>query len=83
MAEKMTKKPAGRPGNVNKSNTIRSVLFTFILICFGALLIANMNYGGIQKTEVPISEVIQRANDPNGNIAKITVTGCCNILLKW
>ena len=71
----MTKKPAGRPGNVNKSNTIRSVLFTFILICFGALLIANMNYGGIQKTEVPISEVIQRANDPNGNIAKITVTG--------
>ncbi|RYC75110.1 ATP-dependent zinc metalloprotease FtsH [Candidatus Nanosyncoccus alces] len=75
MAEKMTKKPAGRPGNMNKSNTIRSVLFTFILICFGALLIANMNYGGIQKTEVPISEVIQRANDPNGNIAKITVTG--------
>ena len=71
----MTKKPAGRPGNMNKSNTIRSVLFTFILICFGALLIANMNYGGIQKTEVPISEVIQRANDPNGNIAKITVTG--------
>jgi len=75
VAEKMTKKPAGRPGNMNKSNTIRSVLFTFILICFGALLIANMNYGGIQKTEVPISEVIQRANDPNGNIAKITVTG--------
>ncbi|MBQ2643797.1 ATP-dependent zinc metalloprotease FtsH [Candidatus Saccharibacteria bacterium] len=71
----MTKKPAGRPGNMNKSNTIRSVLFTFILICFGALLIANMNYGGIQKTDVPISEVIQRANDPNGNIAKITVTG--------
>ena len=34
-----------------------------------------VNYGGAQKTEVPISEVIQRANDPEGNIAKITVTG--------
>ena len=74
MAQKMTKKPVGRPSN-NKSNTIRSVLFTFILICFGAMLIANMNYGEANKTEVPISEVIQRANDPEGNITKITVTG--------
>ena len=74
MAQKMTKKPVGRPNN-NKSNTVRSILFTFILICFGAMLVANMNYGEAQKTEVPISEVIQRANDPEGNIAKITVTG--------
>ncbi len=74
MAQKMTKKPAGRPSN-NKSNTARSILFTFVLICFGAMLIANMNYGEVNKTEVPISEVIQRANDPEGDIAKITVTG--------
>ena len=74
MAQKMTKKPAARPSN-NKSNTVRSVLFTFVLICFGAMLIANMNYGEVNKTEVPISEVIQRANDPEGDIAKITVTG--------
>lgn len=73
MAEKMTKKPLGRANN--KSNTVRSILFTFILICLGAMLLANMNYGEVEKTEVPISEVIQRANDPNGNIAKITVTG--------
>ena len=72
----MKKKPAGRPNNMtNKSNTIRSVLFTFLVICFAAFLIANMNQGNTQKTEVPISEVIQRANDPEGNIAKITVTG--------
>ena len=69
----MTKKPLGRANN--KSNTVRSILFTFILICLGAMLLANMNYGEVEKTEVPISEVIQRANDPNGNIAKITVTG--------
>ncbi|MDO4526653.1 MAG: hypothetical protein Q4B87_01015 [Candidatus Saccharibacteria bacterium] len=29
----------------------------------------------VAKTEVPISEVITRANDPNGDISKITVTG--------
>ena len=76
MVNNVPKKTAGRSNNnSNKSNTIRSVLFTFILICFGAFLIANMNYEDAQKTEVPISEVIQRANDPEGNIAKITVTG--------
>ena len=72
----MTRKPTKRPNkNANTSNMIRSVLFTFILICLGAFLFTSMNYDNIQKTEVPISEVIQRANDPEGNIAKITVTG--------
>lgn len=72
----MTKKPTGRTNaNNNCSNAIRSVLFTFILICLGVYLVTSLNYGSMQKTEVPISEVIQRANDPEGNIAKITVTG--------
>ena len=78
MAEKMLNNTTGRPSgnNINKSNMIRTVLFSFVLVCFGAFLLANMNYGGVsQKTEVPISEVITRANDPNGNIAKITVMG--------
>ena len=74
MAENISKKPTNRNGK-NASNTVRSVLFTFILICFGAFLIANMNYGNVEKKEVPISEVITRANDPEGNIAKITVVG--------
>lgn len=72
----MSKKPVGHPNsNMNRSNAVRSVLFTFILICLGVFFITNMNYNGAQKVEVPISEVIQRANDPDGNIAKITVTG--------
>lgn len=71
----MTNKTVGRPGANNKSNTVRSILFTFLLICFGAFLFANMSQSAIEKTEVPISEVIQRANDPQGNIKKITVTG--------
>ncbi len=75
MAENIQKKPVGRNNGNSASNTARSILFIFILICFGTLIIANMNYGENSKTEVPISEVIQRANDPEGDIAKISVTG--------
>ncbi len=75
MAGNMTSNAKGKPSVNNKSNTVRSILFTFVLVCFGVFLVANMNYGGIEKKEIPISEVIARANDPKGNIAKITVTG--------
>jgi cell division protease FtsH len=61
--------------NNSKSNMIRSVLFTFVLICFAMLIVANFNNTGAQKTEVPISDVVKRANDPEGNISKITVIG--------
>lgn len=75
MADNLPKKPAMHPNMNNKSNIARSILFTFILLCFGAFLISNMNYNNQKKEEVPISEVIQRANDPEGNISKIVVTG--------
>lgn len=76
MAENMSNKTTGRPDGNNKSNMVRSALLTFVLVCFGVWIVANMNYDGtVQKTEVPISEVIARANDPEGDIAKITVTG--------
>ncbi len=76
MADNTPKRPAPRAGaNNSKSNTIRSVLFTFILLCVAMLFIANLNNTGAKKIEVPISDVIKRANDPEGNIAKITVTG--------
>ena len=72
----MLNKTTGRPEKKNGiSEIIRSILFVAILVCLGALLFSNLTNGGPQKTEVPISEVIQRANDPNGNISKITVTG--------
>ena len=71
MAGNMTSNAKGKPSVNNKSNTVRSILFTFVLVCFGVFLIANMNYGGVEKKEIPISEVIARANDPKGNIAKL------------
>lgn len=81
MAENMANNTKGRPGpnkeKDNRSNAARSVLFTLVMACLVAMLVANIMQGNnnSQKTEVPISEIITRANDPNGNIAKITVTG--------
>ena len=64
----------GSPIN-NRSNTIRSFIFVLFMAGLTAFLVVNMNKTNVVKTEVPISDVIQRANDPEGNIAKITVTG--------
>ncbi|MBR5046511.1 ATP-dependent zinc metalloprotease FtsH [Candidatus Saccharibacteria bacterium] len=62
--------------SANRSNTIRSFIFALLILCLVGLFIVNMNGNEKnKKTEVPISDVIQRANDPDGNIAKITVTG--------
>lgn len=75
MAENIPKKNIGRPMGNNRSNTVRSVVFTFLLICLAMFLITNMNGNAPAKTEVAISDVIARANDPEGNIEKITVIG--------
>ncbi|MBQ7202139.1 ATP-dependent zinc metalloprotease FtsH [Candidatus Saccharibacteria bacterium] len=64
----------GRPVP-SRSNTVRSVVFAILMICFAMFLITNSRNAQVQKTEVPISDVIRRANDPEGNIARITVTG--------
>lgn len=56
------------------SNAARRFLFTtfLILLCVGlAISISPKN----NLEEVPISDVIARANDENGNIKKITVSG--------
>ncbi len=77
MAEKLNNKVGGKNTKQggSTSNTVRSGLFFFVMLCFVAFIITNMNYGQAQKTEVAISDVIRRANDPNGDIAKITVMG--------
>ncbi len=73
MAEKK-QGSSGRP-MMNRSNMMRSVMFTLILLMLGWLIIANLSMGEVEKEEVPISEVVAEANDPNGNIAKITIMG--------
>ena len=71
MAEK---KMNAKPQNSNRSNMVRTVVFALILIVLAGLLVANLDMGE-KKDEIPISEVVAEANDPNGNIAKITVMG--------
>jgi cell division protease FtsH len=75
VTDKITNNTTGKPNKNNKSNLVRSIILTCLLIFLGVFLISGMESGQAEKTEVPISDVIKRANDPNGNIAKITVMG--------
>ena len=59
----------------NRSNMVRSALFTIILVCLAAMLVMNWTNREPIKVEVPFSEVVTRANNPDGDIAKITVIG--------
>ena len=70
-------KPAQRPtGAAKASNFIRSLIFFALIILLCSTLINSLagNSGSSLET-VPLSSVISRANDPNGNIKKITVEG--------
>lgn len=68
MPQTIKKKPT------QSSNLFRWLAFTIILLlCCGA--IASMTALQSSIEEVPLSNVLARANDENGNIAKITVEG--------
>ena len=56
------------------SNLFRWIAFIFLLFIFCGL-IATLVSPQTTIDEVPLSDVIARANDENGNIAKITVLG--------
>ena len=58
------------------SNHLRSAIFCIlaILVCYALLNSSSMNLSHSLET-VPLSSVISRANDPSGDIAKITVEG--------
>ena len=59
----------------NKSNTFRSIIFTLLSIIFIAYCINLYGNHNIKMKEVPLSDVISRANDEYGNIKRITVSG--------
>lgn len=59
----------------NKSNTFRSIIFTLLSIIFIAYCINLYGSGSTKMKEVPLSDVISRANDEHGNIKRITVSG--------
>ena len=57
------------------SNIIRSFFFIMVMAVMVGFIISNFSTSSEKKTEVPISEVIARANDEEGDISKITVIG--------
>lgn len=63
-----------KKSNQNKSNNIRRVLFFFVLLITCLVLVSFLTPNS-KIEDVPLSEVITRANDENGNIKKITVSG--------
>ena len=62
-------------GKSTKSNTIRSIFFTVLSILFIVYCLNLFSSHNLKIKEVPLSDVIARANDENGNIKKITVSG--------
>jgi hypothetical protein len=56
------------------SNILRWFSFIFLLVIFCGML-ATLFTPSQTIEEVPLSDVIARANDENGDIAKITVEG--------
>lgn len=62
-------------GKSTKSNTIRSIFFTIFSILFIVYCLNLFSSHNLKIKEVPLSDVIARANDENGNIKKITVSG--------
>lgn len=64
---------APAPSPKKKPSSIIRITLFWILIVFGALFIYALTTSGNDLTEVPISEVIQRAND--GEISKIEIQG--------
>ena len=76
MAENTPKNNIGAPGNTERSNVMRSGIFMILIVVLAVVLMMNLNNSGTtKKTEVALSDVIRRANDPEGNIARITVMG--------
>ena len=71
---KPSPKSSPKAGSKKSTNGIRSVLFTFVLILC-AMMLATAFIPTKRLEEVPLSDVIARANNPEGNIAKIVVTG--------
>ena len=68
-------KPVKKSPTSRASNFVRSLIFFAFIALLCSALINSLNGGTKSLETVPLSSVISRANDPNGNISKITVSG--------
>ena len=70
----MTNSTTKKPSKNDKSNSARRVLF-FLVVLLSCLALVSLFTPNVKTEEVALSDVIARANDENGDIAKITVSG--------
>ncbi|MBR5389002.1 ATP-dependent zinc metalloprotease FtsH [Candidatus Saccharibacteria bacterium] len=70
-------KPAQKSTGAKASNFIRSLVLFVVVVLLCSTVINSLSGNGIRNglETVPISDVISRANDPEGNISKITIDG--------
>ena len=69
-------KPTSKSSAAKASNFLRTLIFlAFVALLCSALYNSIFNNNQTKLETVPLSSVISRANDQNGNIKKITVEG--------
>jgi len=69
-------KPAQKGSTSSKtSNFLRSILFFAFIVLLCSAVVNSLSGGNNTLETVPLSSVISRANNPDGNIKKITVEG--------
>ncbi|MBQ6130392.1 ATP-dependent zinc metalloprotease FtsH [Candidatus Saccharibacteria bacterium] len=71
----LSKKPSNKSGLDKASNLVRSVIFFFLVIVLCTFMYNTLAGNTAVLETVPLSDVVARANDPEGNIKKITVAG--------
>lgn len=70
-----SKSPKKKNNLKTASNFIRSCIFFLLVVLLASVLINSFTTGSHSLETVPLSSVIARANNPNGDISKITVSG--------
>ncbi len=70
----VTPKSPTKSKTATNSNYIRSFIFFLLVVLFCSFMLNSLG-SSVALEEVPLSSVIARANDPQGNIAKISVSG--------
>ena len=71
----VTQKPPKKSNSEKISNFIRSCVFFLLVVLLCSALINALAGNSHSLETVPLSSVISRANDPNGDIEKISVSG--------
>ncbi|MBQ3261189.1 ATP-dependent zinc metalloprotease FtsH [Candidatus Saccharibacteria bacterium] len=71
----VTPKASHKKPSAKTSNYLRTFIFLFLVVLLCSALFNSLSGSSRTLETVPLSSVISRANDPNGDISKITVSG--------